>query len=75
MRISPSAGYPRRARECLKIARTLPVGERRTVLLQLAQVWQRLADNHEDGAAAPPAVEGARPVVQQQQQVQPKEDE
>jgi hypothetical protein len=40
--------YRRLARECLESARTFPIGERRTTLLQMAQVWQRLADeqNH-----------------------------
>jgi hypothetical protein len=50
--------YRRLARECLEIAHTLPIGERRTTLLQMAQVWQRLAEEQETAA--------------QQQQIQPK---
>ena len=72
--------YRRLARECLESARTFPIGERRTTLLQMAQVWQRLAgeQNHapdlDQVPAPPPAGEQIRPVVQQQQQVQPKDD-
>jgi len=40
---STSARYRRLARECWEIAHTFSAGERRTVLLQMAQVWQRLA--------------------------------
>jgi hypothetical protein len=47
----------------------------------MAQVWQRLADEQKNHApdrdqvpASPPASEQIRPVVQQQQQVQPKDD-
>jgi hypothetical protein len=46
----------------------------------MAQVWQRLTDeqNHapdlDQVPAPPPASEQIRPVVQQQQQVQPKDD-
>jgi len=41
----------------------------------MAQVWLRLADNYEDAntiVGPPNLAEGARPVVQQQQQIQPK---
>ena len=73
---SKAEGYRRLARECLEIAHTFPDGQRRTTLLQMAQVWQRLADEHNpvpDLAPPPlPATEQIRPVVQQQQQIQPK---
>jgi hypothetical protein len=81
---SASARYRRLAQESLEIARTFPDGERRTVLLQMAQVWLRLAQEQEgtepldlgEGVSVPPAAtEGGRPVVQQQQQVQPKDDD
>jgi hypothetical protein len=41
----------------------------------MAQVWQRLADEQE--ASIPPysPIEDSHPTVQQQQQVQPKDDE
>ena len=47
---SPSTRYRRLARECLEIAQAFPAGERRTVLLQMAQVWQRLADQYTDSS-------------------------
>ena|SRR5436189_5782762 len=43
---SPAARYRRLARECLEVAHTFPNGESRTVLLQMAQVWQRLSDEY-----------------------------
>ena len=76
--------YRRRAQECLEIARTFPDGERRNGLLQMAQVWLRLAqeqagnetlDLGEAVSVPPTTTEGGRPVVQQQQQVQPKDDD
>ena len=59
---STSARYRRLAGECWEIAHTFPAGERRTVLLQIAQVWQRLSEEQKTAA-------------QQQQQVQPKDDD
>jgi len=74
--VSASTRYRRLARECLEIAHTFPAGERRTVLLQMAQVWQRLADEYADNTAPLlRPLEGERPVMQQQQQVQPKDDD
>ena len=70
---SPSTRYRRLARECLEIAQTFPAGERRTVLLQMAQVWQRLADEYADSSAPLlRPLEGEQPVMQQQQQAQPR---
>ena len=74
--LSPSTRYRRLARECLEIAHTFPAGERRTVLLQMAQVWQRLADEYADSSAPLlRPLEGEQPVMQQQQQAQPKDDD
>ena len=79
--VSASTRYRRLARECLEIAHTFPAGERRTVLLQMAQVWQRLADEYADNTAPLlRPLEGEQPVMQQQQQVQqqqvqPKDDD
>lgn len=71
-----SVRYRRLARECLEIAHTFPAGERRTVLLQMAQVWQRLAEEYADNSAPLfQQIEGERPGMQQQQQIQPKKEE
>jgi hypothetical protein len=73
--------YRRLARECLEAARTVQNEEGRTALLQMAQVWQRLADEQEDAnrqfdeGKPPPAAGSAQQPAQQQQQVQPKDDD
>ena len=76
--------YRRLAQECLAMACTLSNAEARVSALQMAQVWQRLADEQDrnpDLAARPPPppppLGGGqiRPIVQQQQQVQPKDDD
>jgi hypothetical protein len=77
--------YRRLARECLEAARTVQNEEGWTALLQMAQVWQRLADEQEDATGQfaeekpPPATASAQPPAQQQQQqqqqIQPKDDD
>jgi hypothetical protein len=52
---NPSERYRRLARECLTVADTFPSGEQRYVLLQMAQVWQRLADDYADRLVRPQA--------------------
>jgi hypothetical protein len=52
--------YRRLAKACLTTARSIASKERRHVLIQMAQVWLRLAE------------EQSRPVTQQQQQQQPQ---
>jgi hypothetical protein len=54
--------YRRRAERCLEMAAGSP--QVRNALSHMAQVWLRMADNYE-----------TRPVVQQQQQIQPKDDQ
>jgi hypothetical protein len=74
--VSTSARYRRLAQECLEVAQTFPPGERRNVLLQMAQVWQRLADEYADGSMPlfyP--TEGEPASMQQQQQIQPKDED
>jgi hypothetical protein len=44
--------YRRRAQECLEIAPTFNNYQSRNILLQMAQVWLRLADNYEDAEMA-----------------------
>jgi hypothetical protein len=73
--VPPAARYRRFAWQCLEVAYTFPSGDNRAVLLQMAQVWQRLADQHEDSTfllIQPDA--GQRPVMQQQHQIQPDDD-
>jgi hypothetical protein len=73
--------YRRLAQQCLETARTISNEEGRATLLQMAQIWQRLADELAGAteqlveATPPPATEAAQPPAQQQQQVQPKDDE
>jgi hypothetical protein len=45
---SPSERCSRFAQECVEMANTFPVGERRTTLVEMAQVWRRLADDYAD---------------------------
>jgi hypothetical protein len=52
--------YRRLAKACLATARAVANKERRHALIQMAQVWLRLAD------------EQSQPVAQQQQQQQPQ---
>jgi hypothetical protein len=72
---SSSARYRRLAQECLEVAYTFQEGVRRTVLLQMAQVWQRLADDYADAPMSLFPMEGERPAMQQQQQQQIQPDD
>ena len=72
---NPSERYRRLARECLTVADTFPSGEQRDVLLQMAQVWQRLADDYADRSTLFPPIAGEQPTMQQQQQIQPKDED
>jgi hypothetical protein len=68
---SKAEDYRRRARACLLMAGTIADDETRAALVEMAQVWTRLAD--EDAATAPPGtVAESPPVMQQQQQIQSK---
>jgi hypothetical protein len=63
------------------MARTVSTEEARANLRAMARVWDRLADEQDQGAelaqmsVPPPAPEQTRPVVQQQQQIQNKDDD
>ena len=73
---TPAERYRRLAQECLEVATTFPPGDQRDAVIHMAQVWQRLADQRADATAAlPPPIEAEQPAVQQQQQVQPKDEE
>ena len=66
--------YRRLAQACLATARTAASEEARSALIQMAQVWLRLADE-QDVPPPPIAADEPQPAVQQQQQPQPKKDE
>jgi L-lactate utilization protein LutC len=70
--------YRRRAQQCLEMAAAFKSPQARGSLSHMAQVWLRLADNYGDAkvmVGRPKAAEEARPVVQQQQQIQPKDED
>jgi hypothetical protein len=72
---APAERYRRLAEEALDVARNFPHGEHRDALVEMAQVWQRLADTYAGGTVLHPPSGGAdQPVMQQQQQVQPDEE-
>jgi hypothetical protein len=76
---SQAEEYRRLARACRGLAETLSTEEGRAHLAAMAEVWERLADQQEQGsdlseAPAPPPPASEQPVVQQQQQVQPKDE-
>src|SRR5262245_38773407 len=71
---SKAEDYRRRARACLLMAGTIASDERRAALVEMAQVWTRLAD--EEAAAVPPGtLAQTPPVMQQQRQIQSKKKE
>jgi hypothetical protein len=39
--------YRQHAQECLRLAGSLPTGEHRIFLLEMARAWHRLAQDHE----------------------------
>jgi hypothetical protein len=63
------------------MARTISTEEARASLVAMAETWLRLAEQQDDrsadvkGGVVPNAVEESRSTVQQQQQVQPKDDD
>jgi hypothetical protein len=72
---SPSARYRELALEALELANTFPPGEQREAFLQMAQVWQRLAETYADSTVLHiPSGGSDQPGVQQQQQDQPDDD-
>jgi hypothetical protein len=59
--------YRRRAQQCLEMAGTFKDRDARGSLCYMAEVWLRLADNYQHAKKV-------RPAMQQQQQIQPKDD-
>ena len=74
--VTPAERYRRLAAECLDAANNFPRGDHKGALLQMAQVWQRLAEQYDD--STPPfslsATATEQPAMQQQQQIQPDDD-
>jgi hypothetical protein len=76
---SKAQEYGELARECRRLAGTVSTDEGRAHLIAMAEVWERLAAQQEQGsdlseATALPSPGSEQPVVQQQQQVQPKDE-
>ena len=71
--------YRRLAQECLAMARTASTPEGRSTLIDMAETWLRRAEEQKHAGSSlqvppqPGPVED-RPVVRQQQQVQPKDE-
>jgi hypothetical protein len=57
--VDRSDQYRRFAQECLEMAQTSDSGQTRVVLIQMAQVWFRLAAAHETSEARTQRDEGA----------------
>jgi hypothetical protein len=60
---SHSAHYRRLAQDCLRMVRQVSTEEARTILVEMAQIWMRLADAQD------------RTHATVQQQIQPKGDD
>jgi hypothetical protein len=72
---TPAERYRRLAEEALDVANNFPPGDNRDALLQMAQVWQRLAETYADSTVLhTPSGGSDQPGVQQQQQDQPDDD-
>src|SRR5262245_39548938 len=73
---TPAERYRRLGGECLTVARTMPEGEGRTTLLEMAQLWHCLADDYAGSTVSlrPSVVTETKPTMQQQQQGQPNDD-
>jgi len=75
---SKAQEYRELARACRTLARTMSTEEGRSHLAAMAEVWERLADQQEQGSdlsEAPARPSTGEPVVQQQQQQVQRKDE
>ena len=66
--------YRRLARDCLRLGTTFATEEARSILIEMARVWSRLADEQDKTRAPMVIPEGSEVVVQQQQQHQAPSD-
>jgi hypothetical protein len=63
------------ARECLAVAKTMPEGKDRTIVLEMAAVWHRLANEYAGATMLLfEPTQSEQPAMQQQQQIQPEND-
>jgi hypothetical protein len=68
--------YRRLAQACLEMAATVPEGEGREDLIEMARVWMRLAETYpEDDSKPSGASSETQPVMQQQQEVRLEKDD
>jgi len=68
--------FRRLAQECLEMVPTIEDEESRASLIEMARVWIRLAESYEDDKSIPTAdTKETRPVIQEQEQAQPKKDD
>jgi len=65
--VSRADEYRRRAQQCLEMAGTFRDRETRIVLSHMAEVWLRLAERN--------VPKQTQPALQQQQQIQAKDDD
>ena len=70
-----AAEYRRLAQECFELARAVSTEEARASLVAMAEIWLRLAEEQDQSPdfTVPPS-HAEQPTMQQQQQVQPKDD-
>jgi hypothetical protein len=66
--------YRRLAGDCLALADSMSTEDARRSLIEMAQVWTRLAEEQENVFAPIPVSGALHAAVQQQQQIQPKND-
>jgi hypothetical protein len=74
---SKAEEYRRRAQKCLDFARGVSLETHRTVVIDMAQDWLRLAEKQEAQEETVRSLVPEQPqaAAQQQQQVQPKDDD
>ena len=72
---TPRERYRRLAGECLAVAKTIPEGEARTTVLEMALVWHRLANEYVGNTMLLfGRTQGEQSAMRQQQQIQPDND-
>jgi hypothetical protein len=72
---TPRERYRRLAGECLAVAKTMPEGDTRTTIPEMALVWHRLANEYVGNTMRLlDRTQGEQPAIQQQQQIQPDDE-